>query len=80
MRNDDGFSPVGAPNDGALPPGAGGVGGASCDNPMPGGTGAPGNEAAGPPSGSLGSGATTSARAAPDATSSATKTANAQRY
>src|SRR5580704_11777569 len=87
MRNDDGESAVGAPNEGALPPAAGDTGGASGDSPRPGGVADPGKESVGTmrgdwSAGRAPAGATiSSARAAPDAASSnATGTMAAQTY
>jgi len=64
-RNDAGAEEDGAPNEGARPPAAGGTGGASGDNPSPGGTWDPGKESVGTV------GAESSARAGPAARSSA---------
>src|SRR5262245_25026889 len=79
MRNAVVLSVVGAPNEGARPPGAGGVGGDSGDRPMPGGVGEPGSASVAGPVGSLGVGAATSARAARGAASNAEDTSASER-
>src|SRR5579883_2978444 len=63
MRNAQSPSLVGAPNEGALPPGAGGTGGASGDRPMP-GRGVPGIASGAPGGGSSARAGVAAARAA----------------
>src|SRR5579883_2656 len=64
MRNAQSPSLVGAPNEGALPPGAGGTGGASGDRPMPAGRGVPGIASGAPGGGSSARAGVAAARAA----------------